>query len=185
MLSIYGMEFNNYWMPLDTSESQMTDVQKRFLQRRLYVMVNANDLWYNFVLFHSFFLLPYFLSGFLHLITFSFVHLSIGLCQFVRIISDSALKYIVIHRSLSIKTFLYKIASLLISKILLLIAMMKAKKNLGFLLCYICMSYFKSEECTIRKRKRTFDYCVDIYIFNTLQEYFTFHDRLLNYKIFI
>ena len=35
-------------------------------------MVNANDLWYNFVLFHSFFLLPYFLPGFLHLITFSF-----------------------------------------------------------------------------------------------------------------
>ena len=65
MLSIFGMEFNNYWMPLDTSERKMTDVQKRFLQRRLYVMVNVNDLWYNFVLFHSFFLLPYFSTGFL------------------------------------------------------------------------------------------------------------------------
>ena len=30
MLSIFGMEFNNYWMPLDTSESHMTDAQKGF-----------------------------------------------------------------------------------------------------------------------------------------------------------
>ena len=66
MLSIFGMEFNNYWMPLDTSERKMTDVQKRFLQRRLYVMVNVNDLWYNFVLFLSFFLLPYFHQVFIY-----------------------------------------------------------------------------------------------------------------------
>ena len=67
MLSIFGMEFNNYWMPLDTSESHMTDAQKRFLQRRLFVMVGANDLWYNFVLFHSFFLLSFFLQAFIQL----------------------------------------------------------------------------------------------------------------------